>query len=271
MRRLLLISGLSAATFANSAVAAQAPNRPELLIVGTYHMANRNHDAYNVRADDVLSAKRQHEIERVIGVLQAFRPSKIAIEADLDDSDRVNREYASYVAGTYTLSRDETNQLGYRLARQLGHHHVYAVNAWAGNDFPLQPVSDYAKAHRQAALYQRVMAKWGAATSELDKYLSSHAVLETLEYANSDAFVAENMGPYFEMARFGEPGDYPGPDLLGNYYLRNIRIYRNIVSLIESPRDRVLVLYGYGHLGWLREIARQDQTVRVRTLSEFAR
>jgi len=115
------------------------------------------------------------------------------------------------------------------------------------------------------------MAKWGAATSELDKYLSTHAVLETLEHAISDTFVAENMGPYFEIARFGEPGDYAGPDLLGNYYLRNIRIYRNIVSLIESPGERVLVLYGYGHLGWLREIARQDQTVRVRTLSEFAR
>jgi len=271
MRRLLLIAGLSFAAFGNAAVADQAPNRPELLIVGTYHMANRNHDAYNVRADDVLSAERQREIERVIAVLQRFRPTKIAIEADLDDSARVNREYAAYVAGKYTLSRDETNQLGYRLARQLGHQHVYAVNAWAGNDFPLQPISDYAKAHGQAARYQSVMAKWAAATRELDKYLSTHAVLETLEDANSDAFVAENMGPYFEMARFGEPGDYPGPDLLGNYYLRNIRIYRNIVSLIASPGERILVLYGYGHLGWLREIAQQDQTVRVRTLSEIAR
>ena len=43
---------------------------------------------------------------------------------------------------------------------------------------------------------------------------------------NSPAFIAENMWPYFELARLSEPGDYAGAGLLGNYYLRNIRIYR---------------------------------------------
>ena len=33
-----------------------------ILILGTYHMANPGLDAYNVEADDVLSARRQEEI-----------------------------------------------------------------------------------------------------------------------------------------------------------------------------------------------------------------
>jgi hypothetical protein len=271
MRSSILLLGLTIPLGASAKLAAQTQRRPEILIVGTYHMANRNHDVYNVRADDVLSPRRQREITQVIDVLKAFRPTKIAIEADIDDGARISREYADYLAGTYVLSRDETNQLGYRLARELGHARVYPVNAWAGNDFPLQAVSDYAKARGQGARFETIMEKWGAATKELDEYLETHTVLETLEHANSDAFVAENMGPYFEVARFGEPGDYAGPDLLGNYYLRNIRIYHNIVSLIASPDERLLVVYGYGHLGWLREIARQDQTVRLRTLDEFGR
>ena len=254
---------------ASATLAAQDQSRPEILIVGTFHMANRNHDAYNVRADDMLSANRQREIAEVINAVKTFRPTKIAIEADIDDGARVGREYADYVAGKYQLSADETNQLGYRLARELGHARVYPVNAWAGNDFPLAAVSDYAKAHGRDAEYQAVMAKWGAATRELDDFLKTHSVLQTLEHANSDAFVAENMGPYFEMTRFGESGDYAGPDLLGNYYLRNIRIYHNIINLISSPAERLLVIYGYGHLGWLRDIARQDQTVRLRTLGEL--
>jgi len=115
------------------------------------------------------------------------------------------------------------------------------------------------------------MAKWGTAVKELDDYLKTHTILETLEHTNSDAFVTENVSPYFEVARFGDAQDYAGPDLLGNWYLRNIRIYHNIVKLIGSPGDRILAIYGYGHLGWLRQNAQQDATVRLRTLSEFTR
>jgi hypothetical protein len=57
-----------------------------------------------------------------------------------------------------------------------------------------------------------------------------------------------------EVTRFGDPLDYAGADLLGDYYLRNARIYQNIVNLTDSPSDRMLVIYAYGHLGWLRRI-----------------
>jgi hypothetical protein len=250
-------------------MAAQKGERPELLIVGTYHMANRGHDAYNVQADDILSSRRQQEIEQVIEVLKRFRPTKIAIEDQ--DGQHVAQEYSDYLAGKYTLSRDETNQLGYRLAKELGHQQVYPVNAWVGNDFPIEHVINYAKGHGRAPQLETIMAKWGAAVKELDGFLQAHTGLETLEHANSDAFVAENVSPYFEVARFGDPLDYAGADLLGNYYLRNIRIYQNIVNLADSPSDRILVIYGYGHLGWLRQNARQDRTLQLRTLSEFMR
>jgi Family of unknown function (DUF5694) len=247
---------------------AQTDKRPEILIVGTYHMANRNHDVYNVQADDVLSPQRQQQMAGLMEVLKRFHPTKIAIEADVDNQ-QVAQEYSDYLAGKYTLSRDETNQVGYRLAKELGHRHVYPVNAWAGNDFPLQPVFNYAKAHGRGAELDTIMAKWGAAVKELNDYLKTHTILETLEHTNGDAFITENVSPYFEVARFGDPQDYAGPDLLGNWYLRNIRIYHNIVKLIDSSGDRILVIYGYGHLGWLRQNAQQDTTVRLRTLDEF--
>ena len=65
-------------------LAVQTDKRPEILIVGTYHMANRGHDVYNVQADDVLLPQRQQEIVEVIEALKKFRPTKIAIEADID-------------------------------------------------------------------------------------------------------------------------------------------------------------------------------------------
>jgi len=249
-------------------LAVQTDKRPEILIVGTYHMANRGHDVYNVQADDVLLPQRQQEIVEVIEALKKFRPTKIAIKADID-SQTVAQEYSDYLAGKYTLSRDETNQLGYRLAKVLGHKSVYPVNAWAGNDFPISHVFNFAKANGSEAQLRTVMSKLGAAVKELDDFLKTHTIMETLKHANSNAFVSENVSPYFEVARFGDSSDYAGPDLLANYYLRNIRIYQNIVKLIDSPDDRILVIYGYGHLGWLRQDAQQDVTVRLRTLDEF--
>ncbi len=62
----------------------------------------------------------------------------------------------------------------------------------------------------------------------------------------------------------------PGPDLLAEWYRRNIRIYNNIMKLVTAPDDRVLVIFGSGHLGWLRQDFGADPTLRLRKLEDFA-
>jgi hypothetical protein len=81
--------------------------------------------------------------------------------------------------------------------------------------------------------------------------------------------VAKDVGLYFATVPFGDPGDYAGPDLLAAWYQRNIHIYANIVKLIDSPNDKILVIYGAGHLGWLRQDIASDPSVRLRKLGEF--
>jgi hypothetical protein len=103
---------------------AQSDARPEILVLGTYHMSNPGLDDYNTRADDVLSPTRQQEIAQLVQVLKKFHPTKIAVEADVT-SKQVGQRYSDYLAGKYTLSRDETDQIGYRLAKKLGHQTVY--------------------------------------------------------------------------------------------------------------------------------------------------
>jgi hypothetical protein len=39
--------------------------------------------------------------------------------------------------------------------------------------------------------------------------------------------------------------------------------------LIKSPDDRILAIYGYGHLGWLRQDVANDPTVRRRALADL--
>jgi hypothetical protein len=244
----------------------QSNVRPEILILGTYHMANPGHDIHNIQADDVLAPKRQAEIEHLLSVLKKFRPTKIAIEADVG-SKQVEREYADYLAGKYALSRNETNQIGYRLAKELGHRAVYPVDE--SGDFPWQRVVNYAKANGMFEKFSRLEDGTSKQVAEENDFLQSHTVLEMFEYMNSDSMAAHGIASYYAFVPYGDPYDYAGPDLLAAWYQRNIRIYHNIVKLIESPSDRILVIYGAGHLGWLQQDAANDATVKLRKLSEF--
>ena len=254
---------------------AQAEDKPskveatgaQVLVLGVYHMANPGHDVYNLQADDVLLPKRQQEIAELVAVLKTFQPTKIAVEAN--SSKDFEKRYADYVAGARQLSRNEVEQVGFRLAKDLGHTAVYGVDA--DGDFPLLRVTHYAKATGQAAKLEAHMEAVGQAVREFDEYLKTHTVLQALLYLNSDQRAAHDIGWYYLAARYGEPGDYAGPDLLAEWYRRNVRIYSNVAKLVTSPDDRILVIFGYGHLGWLRQDFAADPTLRLRRLEEFVR
>jgi hypothetical protein len=248
------------------AVWPQSDARPEILVLGTYHMANPGHDIHNLQADDVLSPKRQQEIAQLIEVLKRFHPTKIAIESDVS-GQRATQQYSDYLAGKYTLSRNEIDQIGYRLAKELGHRAICPVDV--DGDFPWQRVVNYAKANGVAGKFDTLNAGVGTMVKELGDFLGSHSVLEAMQLVNADQRVARDMGFYFSVLRFGDPYDYAGSDLVAAWYQRNIRIYHNIVALIGSPNERVLVIYGYGHLGWLRQNVADDPNVRLRKLADF--
>ena len=255
-----------AATLFSIACTAQTNARPEILVLGTYHMANPGHDLYNMQADDVQSPKRQQEIAELIETLKKFHPTKVAIEADLG-SKKVDQQYSDYLAGKYSLSRNEIDQVGYRLARELGHKKVYPVDE--DGDFPWARVVNYAKANGRKEQLDASGAKTGLMVKAQGDFLQSHTILETLEYMNADSKVADDVAWYFSLVSYGEEGDFAGPDLLASWYQRNIRIYHNIVGLIDSPNDKILVIYGAGHLGWLRQDIANDASVQLRKLSDF--
>jgi hypothetical protein len=50
-----------------------------------------------------------------------------------------------------------------------------------------------------------------------------------------------------------------------------MRIFGNVVRLADTPNERIIVIYGAGHLGWLRQAFAGDPTVRLRTLADFAK
>ena len=243
-----------------------APARAEVLILGTYHMNNPGRDLFNTKADDVLTPKRQAEIAEVAAVLKRFKPTKIAVERDAGDS-RITKDYADYLAGTHELTRNEIEQLGFRLAKELGHKTVYAVDA--DGEFPFARLVKFAKATGRDKELDALMAEVGEMVKGQNAFLASHTILETLLYMNDDAKVAQDLGFYFREAQFGEPWDWAGADLVADWFRRNMRIYSNVMNLVDSPNERILLIYGAGHIGWLQFPFANNPNVRLRKLSEL--
>jgi len=247
------------------AAPAQTDARPEILVLGTYHMANPGRDIHNMAADDVLSAKRQLELTQLLEVLKRFKPTRIAIEASAG-SERTTRDYNEYLAGRYTLTRNENDQLGLRLAKELGHKSVHAVDV--DGDFQYMRVMNYAKANGKTARFDSMQARVARRVKQQSDFLQTHTVLETLGRMNSDSAAAEALASDMEFIYFGDLWEFAGPDLLTFWFQRNLRIYNRITALIESPSDKILVIYGAGHLGPLRQIIGADVRVRLRKLSD---
>jgi hypothetical protein len=242
--------------------------RAEVLVLGVFHMANPGRDINNMQVDDVLAPKRQREIADVIAALEKFNPTKVAVEADVS-SDATPKRYLDYLAGKHELTRNETEQIGFRLAKELGHKAIYGVDV--DGEFPFPRVVDFAKAHGLTREFDAMMAESSERVKATNAYLTSHSILETLLYVNSDRHVADDVAFYYRAAHFSEPWNWAGPDLVADWTRRNMRIFGNVVRLADTPNERIVVIYGAGHLGWLRQAFAGDPTVRLRTLADFAK
>jgi len=241
------------------------PPLAEVLVLGTYHMDNPGRDIFNMKADDVLAPKRQAEIRELLNVLARFRPTKIAIEA-ASGHPKI-KYYQDYLAGKYELGRDERDQIGFRLGKELDLPKVYGIDQQ--EDFSFPAVQDYAKAHGREKELESLMAHFGKKIQDDDEFLKSHSVLQMLLRLNSREAVRRDLANYTLFAHFGEEGDYAGAGLLTDWYKRNIRIFTHLLNIIE-PGDRVLVIYGSGHLRILQQNVQADPTLKLRTIEEFA-
>lgn len=236
--------------FAAAPAHAQTPApRAQVMILGTYHMDNPGLDYANPQADDVLVPRRQAEIAAVAQALAEFRPTRIAIEAEPSRDSAWNARYQAYRRGEHTLTRDEREQIGLRLAAMLGHERVYPVDYKL--DMDIGGVMQWAGENGQGEVAQRMGATVQRVIAEMNSRMATTSVGEILAEANGAR--ADSMhGWYMVMATVGRDTSYPGAHEVANWYTRNLHIFANIAR-VAQPGERVLVIMGSGHGTLLRQ------------------
>lgn len=204
----------------------------------------------NVQWDDVLAEKRQKEIREFLDLLKKFKPTKIAVEVPFG-SVKTDEEYGRYLRGEYQLTRNEIDQIAYRMAKELGHLKVYPVDA--AGAFDIGRVFAFAAANDQQAIVDRAMQIAKKQVGEANELIKTTNFTEIYRATNDQRRIDEGHQTYVLMSRIGKNADYPGTDLLADWYKRNLKIFTNIERITESKDDRILVLIGAGHVKLLQQ------------------
>jgi len=237
--------------------------RPKVLLVGTFHFEYYDLDAHVTAKDKRVNVKdpaRQKEMEELVDYIARFKPTAIAVESGANTGYLMKR-YQAY-RRTDTLTRaDEMDQIGFRVMKRFALDTIYGVDAPAlvgdlydGPDsLLLRPILDSIYADWDFTSDDAVSKRYMSLYTAADDYHTDHTLLESFRYHNADKSQNRDYGAY--LAGDFTLGKYRGADGLAmHWYSRNLRIFRNIQELHLRPADRLLVLYGAGHMGVLRHL-----------------
>ena len=245
--------------------------RPQLLILGVFHFRDAGLDDHKPQHQfDVLSEQRQNELRVVLDRLADFTPTRIAVERRPEFEDRLNADYRSYLGGEFELRANEIYQIGFRLAKRLGHNRRWAIDA-RGHDL----IQDWDAWRAKIGEYgqEGLDAEWAQEFRRFalfeDVLIDRQPLLDTLSYLNSDERVRRSHGPYVVgNAKAGRGEDYLGPDSRTRWYNRNLRIFNNIQRIDVTAADRILVIIGAGHLPILHLSAKSSPEYRFISVGE---
>lgn len=237
--------------------------KTQLLLLGSYHMSNPGADQFNLESDDVLQPKRQEEILEVVKKLAAFKPTKICIEAQYGDSAIVAK-YKTFLKKEIELRKSEKEQIGFRLAKLMGHETIYPIDVKMNIDQPgLQDVITANPAKHGPRMGQ-MESLGGEAMRVMGKWLAEGTVSEVLYNMNQPAFNDLNYQMYLKIFLPTVEGDnYAGADLAATWYHRNLRIMSNLHKIDVTPEDKVLIIFGQGHIPLFERIAKDSPYFEV--------
>ncbi|MEZ4788421.1 MAG: DUF5694 domain-containing protein [Flavobacteriales bacterium] len=236
---------------------------PKVLLVGTFHFEYYDLDAHvtdkNKRVN-VKEPKRQQEMQELVDHIARFKPTAIAVEAG-PNTGWLMKRYDEYQRTDSLPRADEREQIGFRLMKRFALDTLYGVDARTlvadlvdhRDSLQLHPILDSIYTDWDFRSDDPISQRYKAYYRSSDEYHVNHTLLESFLYHNADKTLDRDFGAYLN-GDF-KLGTHRGADALAmHWYARNLRILRNIQELHLKPEDRLVVIYGAGHMGILKHL-----------------
>lgn len=235
----------------------------EVLLVGTFHFAYYGLDAHKTSEEDkidILSAEKQKEVDELVDYIIKFKPTKLIVEGG-HNSGYIMHRYRECKNGNREMIANEIDQICFRLMDKLGLDTLYGADAESIYDNMYNSKDSLVFRPYLDSLYQdwdfRSDDEWSQRYMEWyeygDKMSTQMSLLDNFKGMNEEKATKRRHGAYL-VGDF-KLGNHRGADALAMYwYSRNLRIFRNIQQVTTSSDDRILVLFGAGHMSILKQL-----------------
>ncbi|MCE7992505.1 MAG: hypothetical protein HEP71_11010 [Roseivirga sp.] len=227
----------------------EVPPRAEIMVVGTFHFRT-----------DVLEPENQNSISQLVSKLSGYKPTKIVLEWVPSRLTEINDDYRSYLAGDFDIADkpNEVYQLGFRLAQELRQDSLYLFDdktefigslsdfSRGSDPFSFDAFSEYARENDSGFFDQHektLIEKF----QQNQQVFQNQSIYDQIALRNSPQAQKTNITRMhmYEM-RVGIQKNWVGPDWLGRWYRRNIRMTSNLLKMADEE-DRILVIVGDNH------------------------
>lgn len=250
---LCLLAALPLAGRADSPPSAAAP-LPRVMLLGLFHFDNPGLDAVKFEPIDVMQPGQQAYLVSLSERLARFAPTRVLLEYPQKSDATINQRYADYLAGRFELGRNEIYQIGFRVARQMGHQRVHGIDAQA----PPAELKLWGYLSEQPEAQARLEEMIAAESERLQRAHRALSLRELLAMSNSIEEDRRNKGFYMLLNPVAAgSGLFHGADASADWWHRNLRMYA-LIQEHAQPGERVLVIAGSGHTAILRDLLGSD-------------
>ena len=243
-------------------ISAQPPQKTKVLLLGTFHFDNPGLDVAKFENANVLTEKRQQEILEVVKLLKDFKPDQIFIEASPSRQVYYDSVVNIYKNGNYKLSANEIDQLGLRLAKELNHPTLHAVD-YREASFPFDSLVKVMTAAKQYDLLTFMKTTIDSIETSHNNQLKTLTIKEMLIASNTAADKYFSVGMYFQFLKAGEKENHVGSYLASEWWRRNMIIYENILKRLAGNEKSILVIFGSAHTALLHEFMKYNPNFEI--------
>jgi hypothetical protein len=235
-----------------------ADQRVKVMTLGIFHFEFPNLDLTQIGTNDqidVLQPGYQAEIEEIVAKLRRFQPTLIVIERPPARQAEIDALYQSYLRGEHVLTRGEDQQIGFRLARSLGLSRLICVDEQGNFSENIKRLLAGGDKDRLARFEHYFTDNPDIGKkSVMTNVFKTRGIKAELLQLNDPRRIRKTLGNYLIGAfKYEEhPYDFTGVDFeSGRWFNRNLKIFRNIQRIEIKPGDRILAIFGAGHMNLL--------------------